>query len=155
MPISRLLSSASSGACQLHRCKSGEDYFKILFSFSEICLFSPWILYFKIYFTSKQCFSNKNVLFLQWCWCCFASCFDDCCWAFQIFPFVNQQFVGREGKFYFNTYNDSYVLVELIFWLFAFIPKGYQVPVLRQPAIPSLLGPQGQSIPTTGKKLKL
>ncbi|KAM6032809.1 E3 ubiquitin-protein ligase RBBP6-like [Theristicus caerulescens] len=28
--------------------------------------------------------------------------------------------------------------------------KGYRVPVLRQPALPSLLGPQGQSVPTAG-----
>ncbi|XP_059688113.1 E3 ubiquitin-protein ligase RBBP6-like [Gavia stellata] len=30
---------------------------------------------------------------------------------------------------------------------------GYQVPVPRQPALPSLLGPQGQSIPTTGRPM--
>ncbi|XP_042653252.1 arginine/serine-rich protein 1-like [Tyto alba] len=60
----------------------------------------------------------------------------------------NQHFVGREHKFSFNICVDSHSLVELIFQLFAFIHQGYQVPVLKQPALPSLLGPQGQSIPT-------
>ncbi|KAM6200296.1 LOW QUALITY PROTEIN: E3 ubiquitin-protein ligase RBBP6-like [Sarcoramphus papa] len=32
--------------------------------------------------------------------------------------------------------------------------KGYQVPVLREPALPSLLGPQGQSVPTTGHPVR-
>ncbi|KAM6225517.1 LOW QUALITY PROTEIN: E3 ubiquitin-protein ligase RBBP6-like [Spheniscus humboldti] len=32
--------------------------------------------------------------------------------------------------------------------------KGYQVPILRQPAFPSLLGPPGQSRPTTGHPVR-
>ncbi|XP_059690764.1 LOW QUALITY PROTEIN: E3 ubiquitin-protein ligase RBBP6-like [Gavia stellata] len=32
--------------------------------------------------------------------------------------------------------------------------EGYQVPVLRQPALPSLLGPQGQSISTSGVPMR-
>ncbi|XP_075581228.1 E3 ubiquitin-protein ligase RBBP6-like [Pelecanus crispus] len=43
---------------------------------------------------------------------------------------------------------------ELIFQLFAFIHKGYQVPVQRQPAVASVLGPQGQPIPAAGSFLE-
>ncbi|XP_071671341.1 E3 ubiquitin-protein ligase RBBP6-like isoform X1 [Patagioenas fasciata] len=32
--------------------------------------------------------------------------------------------------------------------------QGYQVPILRQPALTSLLGPQGQSIPTNGQPVR-
>ena len=83
---------------------------------------------------------------------CYTSCCSgDCCWTIHIFLSVNQQFVGREGKFHFNVCCDSCGLVELIFQLFAFIYNGYQVPAQRQPALPSLVGPRGQSIPSTGK----
>ncbi|KAM9599635.1 uncharacterized protein ACIBXB_004738 [Morphnus guianensis] len=67
-----------------------------------------------------------------------------------MFLSVNQQFVGREGKLYFNICSDSYIVAELLFQLSVFIHKGCRVPVRRQAALASRLGRQGQSIRTTG-----